>query len=184
MAWVKSGRWQSIVGLAIGLQAGWLGTVIACRANMSRPDVGSMQSLFGWCQGIKVGRDSSVSIVTHYRFDVQGSNPSGGEIFRTRPDRPWSPPSLLYNGYRVFPGIKAAGVWRWPPTPSSAEAKERVELYLCSLSGPLWPVLGWTLPYLCQGIQRSEGEAYCSPQPSVKVKNGSNHASPPHPCKG
>jgi hypothetical protein len=25
-------------------------------------------------------------------------NPGGGEIFRTRPDRPWDPPSLLYNG--------------------------------------------------------------------------------------
>jgi len=25
-------------------------------------------------------------------------------IFRTYPDRPWGPPSLLYNGYRVFPG--------------------------------------------------------------------------------
>ena len=29
-----------------------------------------------------------------------------GEIFRTRPDRPWSPPSLLYNGYGSFPGLK------------------------------------------------------------------------------
>ena len=28
--------------------------------------------------------------------------PMGGEIFRTLPDRPWGPPSLLYNGYRVF----------------------------------------------------------------------------------
>jgi len=26
------------------------------------------------------------------------------DIFCTRPDRPWGPPSLLYNGYRVFPG--------------------------------------------------------------------------------
>jgi len=43
--------------------------------------------------------------------------PVGGEIFRTRPDRPWGPPNLLYNGYRVFPGGKAAGAWRWPPTP-------------------------------------------------------------------
>jgi len=34
------------------------------------------------------------------------------EIFRTRPDRPWGPPSPLYNGYRVFPGDKAAGAWR------------------------------------------------------------------------
>jgi hypothetical protein len=25
--------------------------------------------------------------------------------------------SLLYNGYRVFPGGKAAGMWCWPPTP-------------------------------------------------------------------
>jgi len=25
------------------------------------------------------------------------------EIFRTCPDRPWGTPSLLYNGYRVFP---------------------------------------------------------------------------------
>jgi hypothetical protein len=33
------------------------------------------------------------------------------EIFRIRPDRPWDLPSLLYNGYRVFPGGKAAGAW-------------------------------------------------------------------------
>jgi len=29
--------------------------------------------------------------------------PVGDEIFRTCPDRPWGPPSLLYNGYRSFP---------------------------------------------------------------------------------
>jgi len=33
-------------------------------------------------------------------------NPDGGEIFRTSPDRPWSLPTLLYNGYRVFSGCK------------------------------------------------------------------------------
>ena len=38
--------------------------------------------------------------------------PVGGEIFRTRPDQPWDLPSLLYNGYRVFPGGKAAVAWR------------------------------------------------------------------------
>jgi hypothetical protein len=30
----------------------------------------------------------------------------GGEIFSTRPDRPWGPTSHLYNGYRVFFGGK------------------------------------------------------------------------------
>jgi len=44
-------------------------------------------------------------------------------IFRNRTDRPWGPPSLLYNGYRVFPAGKAAGV------------KERVELYIYSPLG-------------------------------------------------
>ena len=35
-------------------------------------------------------------------WTVRGSNPGGGEILRTCSDRPWGPPSLLYNGYRVF----------------------------------------------------------------------------------
>jgi len=30
----------------------------------------------------------------------------GGEIFRACPERPWGPPSLLYNWYRVLPGGK------------------------------------------------------------------------------
>jgi hypothetical protein len=53
-----------------------------------------------------MGRDSSVGLATGWT--VRGSNTGGGEIFRTRPDRPWGPPSLLYNGHRVFPGRKAA----------------------------------------------------------------------------
>jgi len=42
------------------------------------------------------------------------------------------PPSLLYDEHRVIPGAKAAKARRWPPTPSSAEVKERVQLYLYS----------------------------------------------------
>ena len=83
---------------------------------------------------------------------VQGSNPSGGggsEIFCTRPDRPWGPPSLLYNGYRVsLLGVKRPGRGIDHPPPSSAKVQERVELYLYSPSGPSWPVIGWTLPFI------------------------------------
>jgi hypothetical protein len=78
---------------------------------------------------------------------VRGSNPGGGEIFRTHPHRPWGPRSLLYNGYRVsFQAVKWPGRGVDHPPPSSAEIKERVELYLYYPSGPSLPVLVWTLP--------------------------------------
>ena len=47
----------------------------------------------------------SVGIATDYGMDGPGSNPGGDEIFCPS-DRPWGPPSLLYNGYRVFHGGK------------------------------------------------------------------------------
>jgi len=59
-----------------------------------------------------MGRDGSVGIATRYVLVGLGIESQwGGENFRTRPDRPWGPPSLLYNGYRVFPRGKAAGAW-------------------------------------------------------------------------
>ena len=64
-----------------------------------------------------MGRDSSVGKATRYGSIVRGSKPGGSDIFRTRPDRRWGPPNLLYNAYRVFPGGKAAGAWRGPLTP-------------------------------------------------------------------
>ena len=68
-----------------------------------------------------MGRYSSVGIATGYALDSPGSNLGGGEIFRTCPDRPWLPPSLLYNGYRVFLGGKARpGLDADPSPPSSA----------------------------------------------------------------
>jgi len=86
-------------------------------------------------------------------WTVRASNPGGGEIFRTCPDRPWGPPSLLYNGYRVFPGGKERpGRDADPSPPSSAVGHERVELYLYSPYGPYGlyrasvPVQGCTLP--------------------------------------
>ena len=74
---------------------------------------------------LPVDRDSSVGIATDNGLDGPGSNPGEGEIFRTCPDRPWGPPSLLYNGYRVFPGGKErSGRDAGPSPPSSAVVKK------------------------------------------------------------
>jgi hypothetical protein len=87
------------------------------------------------------GRHSSVGIATAYR-----PNPSGSLTFRTRPDRPWGLPSLLYSEYwAFFPGVKRLGRGANQRPTSSAEVKERLELYRYSSSGPLWPVLRLSL---------------------------------------
>ena len=79
-----------------------------------------------------------MSIATHYGLDGQGIEPQwGGGIFCTRSDRPWGPPTPLYDAYRVsFPGVKRPGRGVDHPLPSSAEVKERVELYLHFPTGP------------------------------------------------
>ena len=94
-------------------------------------------------------RDSALSIATGYGFYAPGieSRGWGCEIFQTRPDQPWGPPSLLYNAnWLSFPEVKRPGRGVDHPPPSSADVKEKVELYLYSPSGPSWPVLGWPLP--------------------------------------
>ena len=102
------------------------------------------------------GPGSSVGRATGYGLDGPGieSRWGGVEIFSTCSDRPWGPPSLLYNGYRVFPGGKEQpGCDPDPSTPSSAVGHERVELYLYSPYGPYGlyrasvPVQGCTLPF-------------------------------------
>ena len=110
------------------------------------------------------GPGSVVGIATGYGLDGPGSNPGGGEIFRTCPDWPWGPPSLLYNGYGVFTGGKdRPGRDADPSPPSSAVGHERVELYLYSPYGPYGlyratvPVQGCTLPFLCTGACLTDG---------------------------
>jgi len=74
------------------------------------------------------GRDSSVGIAIRYGLDSAGIESRWRQDIPHPADWPWSPPSLLYNGYRVFLGGKAAGAWHRPPTPSSDDVQERVEL--------------------------------------------------------
>ena len=76
--------------------------------------------------GANSGPGSVDGIATGYGLEGPGiESRRGGEIFRTCPDRPWGPPRLLYNGYRVsFPGVKRPERGVDHPPPSSVEVKE------------------------------------------------------------
>ena len=105
---------------------------------------------------ILCGLGSVVGIATRLQAGRSRDRiPVGARFFCTCPDQPWGSPSLLYNGYRVFPGGKEQpGRDADPSPPSSAVGHERVELYLYSPYGPYGlyrasvPVQGCTLPYL------------------------------------
>jgi len=76
------------------------------------------------------GTGSVVGIATAYGLDGPGIESRWGEIFHTSPDRPWGPPSILYNGYRVFPGGKVLPRRDADPSPLLVQ-RSKIE-YLCS----------------------------------------------------
>jgi hypothetical protein len=59
------------------------------------------------CYEKKGSRDGVDGIATRYGLEGPGIESRWSEISRTYPDRLRSPLSLLYNGYRVFPGGKS-----------------------------------------------------------------------------
>jgi hypothetical protein len=64
------------------------------------------------------GPGSSVGIATDYGLNGPGIESLWGEIFRTRPDRPWG---LMGTG--SFPGVKWPGRGADHPPPPSAEVE-------------------------------------------------------------
>ena len=77
--------------------------------------------------------------------------PVGARFFAPVQTGPGAHPASYTMGTGSFPEAKRPGRSVDHPPPSSAKVKERVELYLYSPFGPLWPVLGWTLPFTCTG---------------------------------
>jgi len=98
---------------------------------------------------------------------ARGSNPSGGEIFRTCPDRRWDPLSLLYNGYQVFPGGKERLGRDADPSPPSSAVVNKEQNYTstpamgrtvctepqCLYKGALYLLL-YMLGLLCVGFSQ------------------------------
>ena len=103
------------------------------------------------CHARCVGRDSSVGIATCYGLDGPGMESWLRQEFPHCPDQPaiQAVPGLSPGG-----GLKHLGRGIDHPPPSSAKVKEKVELYLYSPSGTLWPVIVWTVPLLFTFVLR------------------------------
>jgi hypothetical protein len=56
-----------------------------------------------------------------------------GEIYCTCPDQPWDPPSLLYNGYRVFPGGRKRSGRDADPHPLLVQRSKTEQSYTSTL---------------------------------------------------
>jgi hypothetical protein len=95
-----------------------------------------------------MGRDSSVGIATHYGLDGTGIESRWGDIFAPVLTGPAAHLASYTMGTGYCPEVKRPGREVDRPPPSSAEVKERVELYLYSPSGPSWSVLGQTLTFI------------------------------------
>jgi hypothetical protein len=89
-------------------------------AHLFAEDIPLWMQFFWRLHTITVGgRDSSVGMATRYGLDGPGiETPVGARFSAPVHTGTGGPPSLLSNGYSVFTGGgKAAGAWRWPPTP-------------------------------------------------------------------
>ena len=93
---------------------------------------------------------SSVGIVTDFGLDGPGSKLGGDEIFPTCPDRPWGPPSLLQNGYRIFHrGKVRPGRAADHSPPSSAAVMEEYSYNSTHPVGHTGPITGSLYLFSC-----------------------------------
>jgi hypothetical protein len=94
------------------------------------------------------GCDSSVDIATRYGPDGPRIESQWGGVRFSAPvqNGPGAHPASYTMSTGSFPGLNRPGRGVNLPPTSSAEVKERVELYIYTPSGPSWPVLGCNLP--------------------------------------
>ena len=108
----------------------------ACHAHSA-----THKACFESASNAVVGTDISVGIATRYGLDGPGIQYQWGARFSAPVQNgPAIQAASCTAGTGYFPGVKRSGHGADHPL-SSAEVKERVQLYLYSPLGPSWPVL-------------------------------------------
>ena len=97
-----------------------------------------------WQRGLEQRSRYSDSLLTGRSWDL---TPVGKRFSALVQTSPGAHPTSYIMGIGSFPGVKQPGRGLDQRTSSSAEFKERVELYLYSPPGPSWPLLGSTSAY-------------------------------------
>jgi hypothetical protein len=117
-------------------------------------------------QSLYVGRDSSVGIATRYGLDGPGIE----SLWGARISAPiWGPPSLIYNGYRVFPGGKVAGAWRWLSTFQLSPRLKKEYSYISVLLLGLHSLFWWELYVLSSVTCSPYGPLISVPSSEMKI---------------
>ena len=98
---------------------------------------------FAFYDVVNCGQGSSVGIATELRAGRSGDRiPVGMRFSAPVQTGPGAHPASYIKSTGSFPVVNRPGRGLDHPPPSSADVKERVELYLYSPSGPSWPLLG------------------------------------------
>ena len=139
------------MGVRIGWTCGWNGETMNIYGNLEG----------GGCRGTASSQNQidirlmtvtvktrvqclvGAGIATCYGLDGPGIESRWGVRFSAPVQTgPGAHPTSYTIGIGSFPGVKRTGCDVDHKPPSTAEAEERVELFLYSTSGPSWPVQG------------------------------------------
>jgi hypothetical protein len=121
-------------------------TGICCEGAISLKLFGTVDIQYSLSQNLGVSRDSSFDTAARYGLD--------GPVIESRRGRDFPHASIPALGFTqppvrwvpgLFSGVKRSGRGVGHPPSSSAEVHERVELYLYSIPGSSWSVIGCTL---------------------------------------
>jgi hypothetical protein len=120
---------------------------------------GAQMRVSEWGQGLTFAKNVGRGFLFHSTFPTQRrySNllragwsgdqiPLGARFSAPVQNGPGAHPASYTMGTGSFLGVKWLGRGTDYPPPSCAKVEGRTEVYICSPSGPSWPVLGWPLP--------------------------------------